>query len=462
MNIGIAITTHNRPETFQKSYQEIKKYAPKGAVIVVVDDASEIPVKEATYRFDENVGIARAKNKCFELLEDCDHIFLFDDDTYVLSEDWYKPYIESEEPHLMYIFKEFKTEKKLNDNVQIYEDDKIKAFTHPRGCMLYFDRVCLRKVGGMNTSFGKWGWEHLELSERIYNAGLTTFKFMDVVSDKELIYSADEHQEVLSTVHGNDRIEQIKRNEPVYSSIKGGKEFVPYKEGYSVGKTAFITTYFTSVEDPQRKTHFKADKSALEDLISSLPENSQLIVLTDCFEGSEDNVIYEKVKAVQSPYFQRWVSIHQLLRKYRFDYVFCIDATDVEVLKDPFTKITENRLYTGYEPSTLSNDWLVKNHRASYLQDFFSKNSNLTLLNAGVMGGDAIIVQDFIRVLIDYYFTNCADTLHGKDQSVGLSDMGLFNYVAYKHFNDKLIFGREVCTSFKAFESNSISYFKHK
>lgn len=80
--IGIAITTRNRYEIFKKTYDEMKKHAPKNSVIVVVDDASTTPCPEATYRFTENVGIARAKNKCFELLykAGCEHFFLFYDD----------------------------------------------------------------------------------------------------------------------------------------------------------------------------------------------------------------------------------------------------------------------------------------------------------------------------------------------------------------------------------------------
>ena len=74
--IGIGITTHNRYETFSKTLVEIKRYAPKDAKIVVVDDASDIPVPEATFRFDTNVGIAAGKNKCMELLDECDHLFL--------------------------------------------------------------------------------------------------------------------------------------------------------------------------------------------------------------------------------------------------------------------------------------------------------------------------------------------------------------------------------------------------
>ena len=102
--IGIAITTRNRRDIFQKTYAEIKRFAPSNSVLVVVDDASSVPCPEATFRFEQNVGIARAKNKCFELLykAGCEHFFLFDDDCYPKCEDWYRPYVESREPHLNY------------------------------------------------------------------------------------------------------------------------------------------------------------------------------------------------------------------------------------------------------------------------------------------------------------------------------------------------------------------------
>lgn len=46
--IGIGITTHNRYDVFSKTLVEIKRLAPAGAEIVVVDDASDKPVPEAT------------------------------------------------------------------------------------------------------------------------------------------------------------------------------------------------------------------------------------------------------------------------------------------------------------------------------------------------------------------------------------------------------------------------------
>ena len=78
--IGIAITTHNRRDTALQTFDKWTSMLPDGAIIIVVDDASDEPYPNADYRFDLNVGIAKAKNKCIELLIErgCDELFLAD------------------------------------------------------------------------------------------------------------------------------------------------------------------------------------------------------------------------------------------------------------------------------------------------------------------------------------------------------------------------------------------------
>lgn len=228
-NIGIGITEHNRPDVFGHTLMEIKRFMPSNAKLIIVDDASDIPVIDATFRFEVNVGIARAKNKCLELLEDCDHIFLFDSDTYPISANWWVPYCENPEPHLMYIFQDFPTGHKLRDTEILYRDSKIVAYSHPRGCMLYYKRECLERIGGMVADFGRWGYEHGQLSDRIHNAGLTLFRYADVPGSDKLFYSGDEHRSVTSTVNGLERRKWITRNQKIYEQLKGSADYVSYK-----------------------------------------------------------------------------------------------------------------------------------------------------------------------------------------------------------------------------------------
>ena len=226
MKIGVGITTRNRKKVFMHSLRKHALYAPNNAKYVVVDDGSDeadIP-SDFSYRFTFNVGVATAKNKCLELLEDCDHIFLFDDDTHPIAEEWWKPYLESKEPHLMY---QFKLPGKPSSDMRVeYEDDNIVSYTHTRGAMLYIERKVLDVVGGFDTRYRN-GFEHPDWTNRIHNAGLTTYRAMDVPGSGELFYCFDQKNEVISTIDNGKR--SHNENIMLYKHSRFSKEFKEYK-----------------------------------------------------------------------------------------------------------------------------------------------------------------------------------------------------------------------------------------
>lgn len=229
MKIAVCITTHNRPEVFDKTYSEITRYLPPNAKRFIVDDASDEPMVETGHRghrFDENVGIAKAKNKCLELAYEwgADHIFLFDDDTYPIKQDWWKPYVESKEPHLMYNFK--LKNKPTTDMQEIYRGENIVAYTHTRGCMIYLTREVLEAVGGFDTRYQN-GFEHPDFTRRIYNAGLTTYRSMDVSSSSRLFYCLDQDSSVESSIASNSR--RDLNNYRLFQQTKLSKEYKEFK-----------------------------------------------------------------------------------------------------------------------------------------------------------------------------------------------------------------------------------------
>jgi GT2 family glycosyltransferase len=221
MFIGVGITTRNRNDQAKLTKGIIERLTPS-AKVVVVDDASTIPVEWADFRFDINAGIARAKNKCLELLDDCQHIFLFDDDTYPDKEDWWRPYVESREPHALYGWWHV-----------IYEDEHIIAYNHPNGCMVYVERRVLDIVGGLDVNFGLFGHEHVSWSDRIHNAGLTTARYQNVQGGR--VYSMDEHEAVESTIP-----EHLRKNYnwALAERSRYSNHYVPYREGYNMSTAA--------------------------------------------------------------------------------------------------------------------------------------------------------------------------------------------------------------------------------
>jgi len=452
--VGVGITTHNRRETAEESIRLIRERTP-GAKVVVVDDGSDVPYPGADYRFAEPVGIARAKNKCLELLEGSEHIFLFDDDCYPLKQGWERPYIESPEPHLMTVFKDLSGRRKLKDVALVYEDSRHRAWTRPRGMMLYVHRSAIDAVGGMDTVFGRWGFEHGDWSNRIYNAGLTTHRYADVVGSDELIYSMDQHLEVERSLP-SDEIKQLDAtNRKLFFERYNDSTFSEYREQKNVVLTCLLSTQ----PDPQRKSGMAADPKLLSSLLKSL-KNHQAVVIHDSLDAQDTKTVtYERVEGVINPYWQRWVSYFEYLRSHpEIGFAWCVDGTDVELLGDPWD-LEPDTLYVGSEQNTLGYPWLVQKHPG--YKDFIKQDPGRQMLNAGLVGGDRGTLMSFIHDLMREHFDRAIGRFHKQvDHDTGLADMAAFNYVAYTLYEP--VYGTRINTVFKAEERNKVSIWKHK
>lgn len=158
--IGIAITTTpERKELFEKTLSYINKFAPKNAFIYVHND-----------QYHEGINIS--KNRCIEalIIQGCEHLFLFDDDCYPISFEAFKIFIKSGLNHACLTFGE-KAHKGSNINL-IKTINGIDYFSNARGVLLYFTRNAIEYCGGMDIEYKKYGFEHLGLSNRLYNRGL--------------------------------------------------------------------------------------------------------------------------------------------------------------------------------------------------------------------------------------------------------------------------------------------------
>ena len=467
--IGVAVTTHNRPKVVEQTVDEIRRLTP-GVDVVVVDDASKTPVKDADYRFEKNVGIARAKNKCLELLyaRGCEHFFLFDDDAYPLVEDWWKPYVDSPEPHLMAIFDKPKGVAKTQVET-LYEDEQHVAYHATRGYMIYVTRDVLDTVGGYDPAFGKWGWEHMSWSDRIHSAGLTTWRYADVKGSSDLIYSMDQFGESKSTATDEAKRFSEGPGLELRMASRHSGHYVEFRELEDV----VITTLLTSQRDPQRPEAMRADASLLKALHDSLSHDGKFVVLHTSMDEDEASkklpkATFEQVSQQINPYFERWVAVYRYLRDNpNIGRVWCVDGTDVRMLRDPFPEMEEGVLYAGYEPKTLRDEWMVKHHPDTTLQKFMKSNPNLPVVNAGVMGGDRATVMLFAQRLVKMFFDDWIDFIfgweHGRVHDAQAGDMGCFNYLARTEFADVLSSGPHVTTVFKGEEkSNKTAWWKHK
>jgi glycosyltransferase involved in cell wall biosynthesis len=446
-SVGVAITTHNRPDVLAATLAAFERFSPQ-IPVVIVDDGSNRPVKSqfaTVVRNQPAMGIAAAKNRCLvELMRlGVEHLFLFDDDTRPACEAWWQPYVDSAEPHLQYSWLTFTDGRPVEKMKSLYRGSDIAAYTWSMGCMLYAHRSVVDRVGGMRTEFGVAMHEHIEWSQRIHNAGLTTFIHQDVANSEALIEASDRGKQIASSIQLNDRRQQLVRNDQILQSYRDDATYVPVGH-----RDAVLTCLFTSQVDPQRGICMAPDPVQADNLLKSL--TGEAVVLCD-FATDRSN--FERVETTEVAYLQRWISYRKWLIEHpEVRFLWCVDATDVEQLREPFADMQPGVLYCGWENTVIGCSWMLDNHAASRL--WIEANLNEPLLNAGVVGGDRATMLTFIGRLLRVWSE--AKMMGGHDKA---GDMAYFNRAAHSM---SPVSGPQITTLFKGDERNNWSLWKHK
>ncbi|MFS7249339.1 glycosyltransferase family 2 protein [Rahnella rivi] len=466
-SIGIAITTHNRPAVLAKTIEQHLKHFPAGAKLIVIDDGSEPAATAAgieIIRNEKSLGIVASKNLSLEALIDagCEHLFLWDDDAYPISDNWNAPYVESPEPHLAYQFLDLAGAQKLKDMTVLYRDAQHVAYTGQRGVMLYYHRSAIEKVGGFDPVYGRGMYEHPDLALRIHNAGLSTWAFADVTGSEKLIHSLDEHMTVERSVPRPEREALVKRNVGIYNNRRdtGYTGYAPYRRELDV----VITTLLTSQPDPQRAAAMKPDEAVLSAWASSI-RGAVPIVLADQLSAAAAGASLVNVPAVQmSPYFARWVHIYQHLRAHpEYRFVWCTDGTDVEMLREPWAEMVPGTIYVGSEHKTYADGWMKANHHGRAYGEFINQHRDDPLLNAGLLGGSRADVMEFAHRIIRLHYRIESQRFWKMEAApVTAVDMGAFGMAA-KSFGDRIVTGPKIHTIFKSDGiGKELAWWKHK
>ncbi len=465
--IGIAITTYNRPAVLAKTIEQHLKHLPAGAKLIVIDDGSApaaIAAGIEIIRNEKSLGIVASKNRSLEALIDagCEHLFLWDDDAYPISDNWHDPYVESPEPHLAYQFLDLAGAQKLKDMAVLYRDEQHIAYTGQRGVMLYYHRSAIERVGGFDPVYGRGMYEHPDLALRIHNAGLSTWAFADVTRSETLIYSLDENIAVERSVPRPDREALVKRNVGIYNNRRdtGYTGYAPYRRELDV----VITTLLTSQPDPQRAVAMKPDEAVLSAWASSI-RGAVPIVLADQLSAAPAGASLVNVPAVQmSPYFARWVHIYQYLRAHpEYRFVWCTDGTDVEMLREPWAEMVPGTIYVGSEHKTYADSWMKANHHGRAYGEFIDQYRDEPLLNAGLLGGSRDDVMEFThRIIRLHYRIESQRFWKMETASATEVDMGAFGMTA-KSFGDRIVTGPKIHTIFKSDGiGKEFAWWKHK
>lgn len=197
--ISVGITTRNRPEYLRLALLHFSEYSQNINIIVIDDNSEDGALNKIIcnaygvgYHYNSTrLGIAKSKNECLKRMValDTEHFFLFDDDCFPKKAGWENCYIAAAQKsgmhHLMHLTP--------FSNIQpVGIMPHVTAYNNCAGVMLYVDKKAVDTVGGYDTRFGLYGYEHGQYSKRIHAAKLSgDYKYNTPCDSGEYIYSLD-------------------------------------------------------------------------------------------------------------------------------------------------------------------------------------------------------------------------------------------------------------------------------
>jgi GT2 family glycosyltransferase len=211
--IGIGLATHERPDYLSTALQSIlNTVAEYVDYLFVCDDNSIVyadQVRETLHNFappfkyeylihDRNMSVCITKNDCLEALmrEECDYIFIMENDMQILHSNAITKYIDASIKysihHLNYAHHgPINTGPPLgaSDLIESEMVDDIDVYTACIGCWSFYTKECIANVGLMDEALCYNSMEHVEHTLRCAKEGFTFrfWRFADVSGSKEWI-----------------------------------------------------------------------------------------------------------------------------------------------------------------------------------------------------------------------------------------------------------------------------------
>jgi len=198
MKIGIGVCSYKRPALATRVCKQIlgtidpSKYQIK--TICSLDDLDKRGYDWIEKNFGlitaPNKGIAVNKNRLLIHLQDCDVIFLIEDDIQFVKSGWVDLYLsalqQTNYQHFNFLTSAYtphlKKIEKIGEVTLGYSQEYVN------GVLMILTKQCLRRVGGFDIRFGIYGFEHVNYTKRCIKAGLHPPDFLHVMESSKYIH----------------------------------------------------------------------------------------------------------------------------------------------------------------------------------------------------------------------------------------------------------------------------------
>ena len=201
---GVGIITCNRPDFLNNLLKSLE--GCRYDELVVVNDGDslpdlDIPTSHTLLQNETNLGVGKSKNRAMQYLldNDCDHLFLLEDDVFIKDKNVFKKYIDVSEAinvkHLNYCL--HGQDNKINNkpNPRIILDIKgirVALYFNIYGALSYYHRDVIEDVGFMDEEYYN-AMEHVDHTMRCIQKGYhPPFRwFVDIENSNQLLEDQD-------------------------------------------------------------------------------------------------------------------------------------------------------------------------------------------------------------------------------------------------------------------------------
>lgn len=179
--IGIGLCTYNRPDKALQTARAIKETTQDVNLMCSIDggDFSKYKFEEFIklgYEIviGENQGVVRNKNRIINYLQDCDYIFIIEDDLTPVKAGWVEKYIEALQctgyDHINFVPEMARAtkvkERKYSDSITLIYYGLLS------GQLMVMTNKCIQQVGILDPEYKFYGHGHTDYTRRCQQAKL--------------------------------------------------------------------------------------------------------------------------------------------------------------------------------------------------------------------------------------------------------------------------------------------------
>ena len=382
-NIGVGILSYNRPDILHRLIRSIVSYTDLHKTTIFISDDNSDNEELSKYlddldsattpnfvilRNEERLGIAGNTNRLLRCLSRFKYGMLLNDDVEILKYGWDQIYFDAMENTGMHHFVYHQPgvyNASAGDPVSVGETKLLRVDKRPHGAVLAFTNELLSKIGYFDESFGLYGMEHVDWSQKAYECDMQESGFFDIEFAKEYFKIHSESSAV------GDRQELLRKARTIFKNREPGR-FVQPSDKTSVPTISYIVPFrnvhrqseIITVLDNVRAQRFPCiDIIAIEQDPKSNIDMDKMHPILYGFDDGDGNDLFNKSRA--------------------FNLGLSKVVTDNVVLHDA------DMIVPGHYTSLINT--ILDEHEACHIGNrviYTTRDSTSNITNTGVIGDD--------------------------------------------------------------------------